>query len=580
VLPLDVYIVLPPHRPVAYLSQIVAAEALIILGLAALATRLLRRATPLALSWMDVLPLGAILCASLISTTAASSPGDAAAGCLKVAVYLSIYLLASAVRSLPGMRSLALTTLVLGAAVVLVVGLLSANPNAPDFAGALLNIQRSPTILPKTKMLRAVATFRYPNELAAYLLLILPLLVAFALRARSKVERLAFWVLTAFGFWVLALTYARGALIAFLIVCPIIFFLLCERKVALAGTTVTIVVAVGLALFSGGQSDRLFSVLTLDDPGYATRFATWGWALDAFLRHPLVGVGLDNLRNQPNAPYVDLAGTIRSFDAENLYLNALAELGLLGAIPILVALVGALRRAACGLRAEKSWIDASWNTGVLSALIALLLYGLVDPVLLSGQVTGLLCALVGLSGPLVPQTRRLLNEKAQSASPSLTPDEAPPGGRQRSDWSAVARERGWLRLRLRCAYCLRRSAAGLALGSAPCLPAVDSTHGERYACWSRAAPPACGASGLWISAGACAVAERAMSVISSMQIIANGVGDGTRFVVAILQRLDCSRLHFSVLAPHVERLADACARWRQVPAVAPHEQPRQWQSAP
>jgi O-antigen ligase len=201
------------------------------------------------------------------------------------------------------------------------------------------------------------------------------------------------------------------------------------------------VVAVGLALFSGGQNDRLFSVLTLDDPGYAARFATWGWALDAFLRHPLVGVGLDNLRNQPNAPYLDLAGTLRSVDAENLYLNVLAELGLLGAIPVFAALVGAMRRAGSGLRAERSWIDASWNAGVLSALIALLLYGLVDPVLLSGQVSGLLCALVGLSGPLVRQTRRMPNEKGQSASHTLTPDDAPPRGRRSRDWSGIARER-------------------------------------------------------------------------------------------------------------------------------------------
>ena len=446
VLPLDVYIVLPPHGPVAYLSQIVAAEALIILGLAVFAARLLRRATPLALSWMDALPLGAILCVSLISVPAASSPSDAAAGCLKVAVYLSIYLLASAVRSLPGMRQVALTTLVLGAAVVLVVGLLSANPNAPDVAGVLLNIQRTPAVLPKTNVVRADATFRYPNELAAYLLLILPLLVAYALRVRSTVERVSFWVLTAFGFWVLALTYARGALIAFFIVCPIIFFLLCDRKVALAGTTATIVIAVGLALFSGGQRDDLFSLLTLDDPGYAARFATWGWAFEVFLRHPLVGVGLDNLGNQPNAPYVDLAGTLRSVDAEDLYLNVLAELGLLGAVPVFATLVGAMRRAGSGLRAASSWIDASWNAGVLSALIALLLYGLVDPVLLSSQVTGLLCALVGLSGPLAHQTQRLLDKKGRSASHTRTSDDAPTRGRRSSQWSDIARERARLRL--------------------------------------------------------------------------------------------------------------------------------------
>ena len=50
-----------------------------------------------------------------------------------------------------------------------------------------------------------------------------------------------------------------------------------------------------------------------------------------------------------------------------------------------------------------------------------------------------------------------------------------------------------------------------------------------------------------------------MSAISIVQIVANGVGGGLRCVVDLLQRLDCSRLHFSEVAPLVEWLADACA---------------------
>jgi O-antigen/teichoic acid export membrane protein/glycosyltransferase involved in cell wall biosynthesis/O-antigen ligase len=415
VLPLDIYIVLPPQRPIGFLSQILAAEALIVLVVAALAARFLRRATPLELSWRDAIPLGVILLASLISAIGATSSSDAAKGCLKVAAYFGIYLLARAVRSLPGMRAVALTTLLLGALVVIVAGPLTANANMPDLAGVLLNIQRTPAALPGSSVIRAEATFRYPNELAAYLLLVLPLLLAYALRVPSKIERLSFWVLTAFGFWGLTLTYTRGAVVAFFIVCPILFFLLCDRKVALGGAALTLVAAAGLALYAGGQSGRFLTVLTLDDSGYTSRFATWGWALDAFLHHPLVGVGLDNLRHQPNAPHVDATGVMRSVDAENLYLNALAELGLLGAIPVFAALAGALRRAWRGLRAEKSWIDASWNAGVLAALIGVLIYGLVDPVLVSGQVTGLLCALVGLSGPLAQRRQLSIENK-----PSLT----------------------------------------------------------------------------------------------------------------------------------------------------------------
>ena len=61
----------------------------------------------------------------------------------------------------------------------------------PDISGVLLNIQRTPATLPNSSTLRAEGTFRFPNELAAYLLLVLPLLLAYALRVPSKVERVS-----------------------------------------------------------------------------------------------------------------------------------------------------------------------------------------------------------------------------------------------------------------------------------------------------------------------------------------------------------------------------------------------------
>jgi glycosyltransferase involved in cell wall biosynthesis/O-antigen/teichoic acid export membrane protein len=431
-LPLDVYIVLPPNHAIAFLSQALAIEALLLLGVAALAARILKGATPLSLSWWDVAPLGAILVASLLSLLGATSFADAAKGCLKVVVYLGIYLVARAVRQTPGMRPVALTVMVLGALVVIVTGPLSVNPNVPDIAGSILNIQRTSATLPNSVVVRAEATFRYPNELASYLLLALPLLLAYGMRVPSKMERVSFWVLGAIGFWVLTLTYTRGALIAFFVVVPLLFFLLCDRKTALIGAGATLLGAVGFVLFGGEQSQRVLSVLLLDDAGYTSRFAIWRWAFDAFVQHPLFGVGLDNLRFQPNAPFTNVARTLRSVDAENLYLNVLAELGLVGAIPVFVALAGALRRAWRGLKAEGGWIDASWNAGVLAGLLGLLIYGLVDPILISGQVTGLLCALVGLSGPLASQTQRApavavssaaMSSAAMSAAPANTRNE-------------------------------------------------------------------------------------------------------------------------------------------------------------
>jgi O-antigen ligase len=406
-LPLDVYIVIPPHHPIAFLSQILVAETVLLLGIATILARAPGLDPISSLAWSDVVPLGLILAASLVSIVGAASRIDAASGSLRVAVCLGLYLVARAVRPTPGVRPLALTMLLLGGLAVIVLGPLSANPNIPDVVGIALNISRAAASSPSSEIISAEATFRTPGELAAYLILVAPLLMAYALRSPSRVERASFWLLTILGCWVLALTYSRGALIAFFLVCPIVFFLLCDRKIALLGVALTLLAAGSTLLFAGAQGGRSLTALFLGDPGYSPPFAAWRWALDVFAQHPLTGVGLDNLRYQPNAPYMDAAQTLRAVDAQNLYLNVLAELGLIGALAVFVALAGAVRRAWRGIRAESGWLDSSWNVGVLAGLIGLLLFGLVNPVLISGQITCLLCALVGLAGPLAGHARRI-----------------------------------------------------------------------------------------------------------------------------------------------------------------------------
>ena len=419
-LPLDVYIVLPPNHPVAFLSQILIAEGFLLLVVATIVARTLKHRSFFSLAWSDVVPLGVILVASLISLTGAASFTDGALGSLRVAACFGVYLVARAVRSTPSIRPVALTVLLLGGLVVIVVGPLSANPDIPDVVGIVLNISRAAASAPKSEFIGAEATFRSPGELASYLLLLVPLLMAFALRSPSKVERASFWVLTLLGFWVLALTYARGALIACFLVCPILFFLLCDRKFALVGVALTALAAGSVLIFAGAQGERSLTAYFLGDPGFRSPVEVWRWALAAFARHPLAGVGLDNLRHQPNAPYVDAAQTVRAVDAQNLYLNVLAELGLIGALAVFVALGGAVRRIWRGIRLESGWIDSSWNAGVFAGVIGLLLFGLVNPVLISGQVACLLCALVGLAGPFANHARR--NSQGAMKSSSISDD--------------------------------------------------------------------------------------------------------------------------------------------------------------
>lgn len=400
ILPLDVYLVVPPQQPVAFLSQILAVEGVVILLLVVLMARLSKVAPPFNLSWGDVLPLGVVLLIALLSIAGAANRSVAAKGSLKIVVYLCLYLLARAVRAGKGIRAVALAILLIGGVIVFITGYVSIVPDVPDVVGMVLNIHRTAASLPGTTVVRAEATFRYPNELAAYLLLVLPILLAFIVKAPTRTERISFALLGAMGFGLLFLTYTRGALLALLVAVPLVCYLLGGRRVFVAGSAILLALTAALLLGTGTASHRYLTVLSLADSGYTARFATWNWAFNAFLSHPFLGVGVDNLRFQPHAPTIDAAQGLHAVDAENLYLNLLAELGVAGFIPVVLMLGGAVRRAWRGLQANWGWLDQGWNAGVIGAITACLIYGLVDPVLVSGQITGLLCVLIGLAGPL------------------------------------------------------------------------------------------------------------------------------------------------------------------------------------
>jgi hypothetical protein len=81
-----------------------------------------------------------------------------------------------------------------------------------------------------------------------------------------------------------------------------------------------------------------------------------------------------------------------------LYLNVLAEMGIVGFGVVMIAFVAALYRAWRHARADSDVLDRAWSVGVLGGLATLLIYGVADSVLVSAQVVGLICGLVGLLG--------------------------------------------------------------------------------------------------------------------------------------------------------------------------------------
>ncbi|HEX8995154.1 MAG TPA: glycosyltransferase [Ktedonobacterales bacterium] len=417
VLPLDAYLVLPSGRTLGFLSQALTIEMCALFGLTLALGALLGQPTRLPVRWRELVPLGLALLAALASAVMATSHSVALKGCLKMLTYLGVFMVARALLARPQARYHALLALLAGATLVLIAGFFSVTPAAPDLAGALLNIQRTSANLPGTFIQRASATFRYPNELAAYLLLLIPMLTACAVTTRDIAERVAYLLLTCAGGALLLLTYTRGAQLGVAVALIVLLWTLGGYRLGLGGLALLASAALALAFIPGPISARLISAVTGSDGWQVFRLAAWKWAFSTFLSHPLFGVGIGNISLQPGAPVVSVGQSLHELDAENLFLNVLAEMGVFGLLAILLCLGSATWLAVRGVRGSRSWLDRGWNAGALAALVGVLVYGMADPVLVSGQITELLCALVGLSGigVTVAQASAVTSTHAQTA---------------------------------------------------------------------------------------------------------------------------------------------------------------------
>lgn len=170
--------------------------------------------------------------------------------------------------------------------------------------------------------LRPYATFPHPNILAAFLVLVLPLL-NYGLSQKLKTFKLFNSLLTATTIFI---TFSRPALllISFQI---ILIFRRFWKLLLIAGVLIAPLTFV-----------RLFSIFTYDSLAILRRRELTDYALRIFPENPIFGIGLNNFINTLASNHV-LIGTSRFLQpVHNIFLLTLAETGLIGLIGLLTVL--------------------------------------------------------------------------------------------------------------------------------------------------------------------------------------------------------------------------------------------------
>src|SRR5438132_7287369 len=140
------------------------------------------------------------------------------------------------------------------------------------------------------------------------------------------------------------------------------------------------------------------SVKERDDgeaPWVVGRLSLWGAAIRMIAAHPLLGVGPDNFRHFYGAE-LGLESWDERVQANNLYPEVLADLGVLGLAAFLWLIAAPLVRALRALRAPLDERQRLLILGVMLAVAAFLVHGLLDSFLAFTPTALLFWALLGV----------------------------------------------------------------------------------------------------------------------------------------------------------------------------------------
>jgi O-antigen ligase len=224
-------------------------------------------------------------------------------------------------------------------------------------------------VLQSGDVLRAGGTFNHPNHLYTLMLVVLPLTISSIITSKNTIARLFFMICAATEFCALMLTWYRGGVIGLCIAFVFLAWQITKSKRIVALAVATGMVLSGTVLLHRSTGEVNASSSSRSN---ASRFLLWKKGGEVFLSHPVMGVGVGNLRIPTSTPTKET--NVRSeqiqIEPKNLLLFYLCELGIFGAV--LVGLfVAAISARLKGLISPMAGaIGASW--------VALIIAGVVD----------------------------------------------------------------------------------------------------------------------------------------------------------------------------------------------------------
>ena len=161
--------------------------------------------------------------------------------------------------------------------------------------------------------------FDNPNDLALHLVTMLPIALALCFSSRNRIMKIIYFIIGLLTIGGIVVTFSRGGFLALLATLAVLLWKLVRSYRWLIPPVAAALVLLLLVLAPGGYRTR---ISTTGDESSMARFDDLKRSLYVTMRHPLLGVGMEN--------YILFSNVNKS--THNAYTQVASEMGVAGAV--------------------------------------------------------------------------------------------------------------------------------------------------------------------------------------------------------------------------------------------------------
>lgn len=239
---------------------------------------------------------------------------------------------------------------------------------------------------------RVVSTFENPNVLGEYLLLLIPIGLAFIWAAPKTGNRLLHLAITGALALCMIYTYSRGCWIG-LLVAFFLFFVFYDRRFIWVGVALLLLSPMFLPTT---VIERFASVGDTTDTSTSYRVYIWMGTLKMLKDYWLCGIGVGSEAFNMIYPYYSYSSIVAPH-SHNLYLQIMAENGILGILAFLGIVVVFYKTVISSIVRTKDRLLNGFVIGLAAGLFGYLVQGMFDNVWYNYRVFLLFFVILGLA---------------------------------------------------------------------------------------------------------------------------------------------------------------------------------------